>query len=231
MHLLVGRLLDEAGLEDVRRDGLYVALWRIGANAWRRELVMRPLTPQAQGCHAVLVAMHPGGIEVVFGEDGTDRLLLAVDSTILVPTSSSYRLVSGGGDPRLLVVVGTRREAGTGHQGPEPCAVTVGEDEAAGASASHEGEVEGGETEGPPAEERQKKQGPDPGLSVVDEEVDVKALVAAALGRIMAAAGPPPATETMEEDHQHRECSKVREAMEEDDGFEIVGAKEAHKVE
>ena len=165
VRLSVGRLLDEAELEDVRHDGLYVALWRSGAHAWRRELVMRPLMPPALGSHALLVAMHPGGMEVVFGENGTDRLLLAVDSAVLVPTSSSYRLVSRADDPRLLLVVGTRRAAGTGHQGPERCAVSVGEDEAAGASASHEDEIEGGDTEGPAVEERQKEQGPDPGPS------------------------------------------------------------------
>ena len=46
VRLSVGRLLDEAGLEDVRWDrGLYVALWRGGADAWRREQAVRPLTP------------------------------------------------------------------------------------------------------------------------------------------------------------------------------------------
>ena len=204
VRLAVGRLLDDTGLEDVRRDSLYVALWRSGADAWRRELIMRPLTSPALGSHALLVAMHPGGMEVVFGEKGRHCLLLAVDSTVLVPTTSSYRLVSRGGDPRLLVVVGTRREAGTGHQGPEKCAVTVRQDEAAGASAGHEGEIAGGDTEGPAAEEQQKEQGPDPGPSEVDEEVDVKAHVEAALARIMAVDGPPPATEAMEDDDQRR---------------------------
>ena len=132
---------------------------------------------------------------------------------------------------RRLVVVATRREAGTGHQGPEPCAVTLGENEAAGASTSHEGETAGGNSEWPVAEARQKEEGPNPDPSEVDEEVDVKAQVEAALVRIMAAAGPPPAMEAMEEDDQRLECSKVREAMEEDDGLEIVGAKEAHEVE
>ena len=109
VRLSVGRLLHEAGLEDVRRDsGLYMALWRDGADAWRRELAVRPLTLPALGSHALLVAMHPGGVEVVFGEHGTDRLLLADDSAVLVPTSSSHRLESRGGDPRLLMVVGTR---------------------------------------------------------------------------------------------------------------------------
>ena len=133
VRLSVRRLIDKAGLEDVRRDGLYVALWRGGEDAWRRELGRRPLTPRALGSHAVLVAMHPEGMEVVLGEDGTDRMLLDADSAVLVPTSSSYRLESRGGDPRLLVVVGTRQEAGVGHQGPGPCVVVVGADEAAGA--------------------------------------------------------------------------------------------------
>ena len=53
----------------------------------------------------------------------------------------------------------------------------------------------------------------------------------AALARIMAAAGPPPSTEAMEEEDQRRERSKVQEAMEEDEGLEIMGAKEGHKVE
>ena len=58
VRLSVGRLLNEAGLEDVRRDGgLYVALWRGGADAWCREQAMRPLTPQALGSHACA----PGG--------------------------------------------------------------------------------------------------------------------------------------------------------------------------
>ena len=149
MRLSVGRLLDKAGLEDVRRDsGLYVALWRVGADAWRRELTVRPLTPPALGSHALLVAMHPEGVEVVFREHGTDRLLLATDSAVLVPTSSSYRLESCGGDPGLLVVVGMRLDSGGGYGGPEPHAVPVGGDEAAG----HEADVAEEER---PAEEEQ----------------------------------------------------------------------------
>ena len=82
--------------------------------------------------------MHPEGVEVVFG---TDRLLLAGDGVVLVPGSSSYRLVSGGSYPRLLVVVGTRPDSDADPQGPEPHAVPVGGDEAAG----HEGDVAGEE--------------------------------------------------------------------------------------
>ena len=127
MSLSVGRLLDGAGLEDVRRDsGMYVALWRGGAGAWRRELAVSPLTPPGLRSHALLVAMHPEGVEVVFGENGMDCLLLA-----LVPTSGSYRLESRGGDPRQLVVVGSRQDSGAGHRGPALHAVRMGGDEAA----------------------------------------------------------------------------------------------------
>ena len=56
---------------------------------------MRPLTPQALGSHALLVALHPEGAEVAFG---MDRLPLASDGVVLVPTSSSYRLESRGDD-------------------------------------------------------------------------------------------------------------------------------------
>ena len=128
MRLSVGRLLDKAGLEDVRRDeGLYVALWRGGADAWRREQAVRLLTPQALGSHALLVAMHPEGAEVVFG---ADRLRLAGDGVVLVPTSSSYRLESRGGDLKLLVVVGTRLGESAAPQGSEHV-VPVGGDEQA----------------------------------------------------------------------------------------------------
>ena len=124
VRLLVGCLLDEAGLEHVRQDsGLYNALWRRGADAWRRELAVRPITPLVLGSHALLVAMHPRGVEVVLGEHRTDRLLLADNGAVLVPSSSSYRLESRGGDSRLMVLVGTRQDSGAGHRGPEPHAV------------------------------------------------------------------------------------------------------------
>ena len=100
MRLSVGRLLDEAGLEDVRRDsGLYVALWRGGADAWRRELAVRPLTPRALGSPALLVAMHPRGVEVVFGEKGMARLLLADDSAVLVPIPAATALRAAAATP------------------------------------------------------------------------------------------------------------------------------------
>ena len=205
VRLSVGRLLDEAGLEDVRRDsGLYVALWRGGADAWRRQQAVRPLTPQALGSHALLLAIHPEGAEVVFG---TDRLLLAGDGVVLAPTSGSYRLESRGSDPRLLVVVGTRLASGARPQAPEPHTVPVGGDEAAGRDSDEAGE------EQPAA-----------------EEVDVQAHVAAALTRIMAAAGPPPATEALEEEDQRTVSDGAQDAIEQEEEPEIVGAKEAHEV-
>ena len=146
VRLSVGRLVDEAGLEDVRRDeGLYVALWRGGADAWRREQAVRPLTPRALGSHALLVAVHPEGAEVVFG---ADRLLLTGDGVVLVPTSSSYRLESRGGDLKLLVVVGTRLDESAAPQGSKH-AVPVGSDEEAGRDGDEVGQ------EQPTGEEQQ----------------------------------------------------------------------------
>ena len=216
VRLSVGRLLDEAGLEDVQRDdGLYVALWRGGANTWRREQAMRPLAAQALGSHALPVAMHPEGAEVVFG---TDRLLLGGDGVILVPTSSSYRPEGRGGDLRLLVVVGTRLDTGAAPQGSEH-AVPVGSDEETGRDGDEVGQEQ-------PTEEEQQQGQPE----VAREEVDVQALVAAALARFTAAASPPPTTKPLEEEDQRRRSDKAQSAMEQDEEPEIVGVKEAREV-
>ena len=233
VRLSVGRQLDEAGLEDVRRDeGLYVALWQGGADAWRREQAVRPLTPQALGSHALLVAVHPEGAEVVFG---ADRLLLTGDGAVLVPTSSSYRLESRGGDLKLLVVVGTRLDESAVPQASEH-AVPVGGDE----EASRDGDEVGQEQ---PTGEGQEQDQPE----VAGEEVDVQAIVAAALARFMDAAGPPPTTEALEEEDQRRRSKEAQVAMErnedpefkgeeaqsavgQDKELEVVGAKEAREV-
>ena len=60
------------------------------------------------------MAVHPEGAEVVFG---ADRLLLTGDGVVLVPTSSSYRLESRGGDLKLLLVVGTCLDESAAPQG------------------------------------------------------------------------------------------------------------------
>ena len=216
VRLSVGRLLDQAGLEDVRRDeGLYVALWRGGADAWRREQAVRPLTPQALGSHALLVAVHPEGAEVVFG---ADRLLLTGDGAVLVPTSSSYRLESRGGDLKLLVVVGTRLDESAAPQGSEH-AFPVGSDEEAGRDGDEVGQ------EQPTGEEQQQDQ-----PEVAGEEVDVQAIVAAALAKFTDAAGLPPTTEALEEEDQRRRGEEAQSAVEQDEELEIVGAKEAREV-
>ena len=216
VRLSVRRLLDEAGLEDVRRDkGLYVALWRGGADAWRRQQSVRPLTPQALGSHALLVAMHPEGAEVVFG---ADRLLLTGDGVVLVPTTSSYRLESRGGDLKLVVVVGTRLDESATPQGSEH-AVPVGGDEEARRNGDEVGQ------EKPTGEEQQQGQ-----LEVAGEEVDVQAIVAAALARFTAAASPPPTTEALEEEHQRRRSEEAQVPMERDEEPEFMGTKEAREV-
>ena len=233
VRLSVVRLLGEAGLEDVRRDeGLYVALWRVGADAWRREQAGRPLTPQALGSHALPVALHPEGAEVVFD---ADRLLLTGDGAVLVPTTSSYRLESRGGDLKLLVVVGTRLDGSAAPQGSEH-AIPVGGDGEAGRGGDGVGQEQ-------PAGEEQQQDQPE----VAGEEVDVQALVAAALAGITDAAGPPPTTEALEEEDQRRRGEDAQVAMEQDEEPEfkgeeaqgageqdeevvIVGAKEAREV-
>ena len=192
-----------------------MALWRGGADAWRREQTVRPLTPQALGSHALLVAMHPEGAEVMFG---ADRLLLAGDGVVLVPASSSYRLESRGGDLELLVVVGTRLGESAAPQGSEH-AVQVGGDEGAGC----DGDVVGQEQ--PTGEEQQQRQ-----PEVAGEEVDVQAIVAAALARFTAAASPPPTTEALEKEDQRRRREEAQVAMERDEEPKFIGAKEAREV-
>ena len=227
VRLSVGRLLDKAGLEDARRDeGLYVALWRGEADAWRREQAVRPLTPQALGSHALLVAVHPEGAEVKFG---ADRLLLTRDGAVLVPTSSSYRLESRGGDLKLLVVVGAAPQ-GSEH------AVPVGGDEEAGRDSDEvgqeqptgEGAAAGSAGGGRGGGGRAGNSGRRP-------------------GKVHGCSGPPPTTEALDEEDQRRRSEEAEVAMERDEEpefkgeeaqsaveqdkeLEIVGAKEAREV-
>ena len=215
VRLSAGRLLDEAGPEDVRLDeGLYVALWRGGADAWRREQALRPFTRQALGSHALLVAVYPEGAEVVFG---ADHLLLNGDRVVLVPTSSSYRLESRGGDLKLLVVVGSRLDESAAPQGSEH-AVPLGSDEEAGRDGDEVGQEQ-------PTGEEQQQGHPE----VAGEEVDVQAIVAAALTRFTAAASPPPTTEALEEEDQRRRTEEARVAMEQDEEPEFMGTREAQR--
>ena len=65
---------------------------------------------------------------------------------------------------------------------------------------------------------------------VAGEEVDVQAIVAAALSRFTATAGPPPTTEALEEEDQRRRSEEAQSAVEQDEELEIVGAKEAREV-
>ena len=62
------------------------------------------------------------------------------------------------------------------------------------------------------------------------EEVDVQAIVAAALARFTAAASPPPTTEALEKEDQRRRSEEAQSAVEQDEELEIVGAKEAREV-
>ena len=103
-------------------------------------------------------------------------LLLTGDGPVLVPTSSRYRLESRGGDLKLLLVVGTRLDESAALQGSEH-AVPVGSDEEAGSDGDEVGQ------EQPTGEEKQQDQ-----PEVAEEEVDVQAIVAAALAKFTDAA-------------------------------------------
>ena len=116
------------------------------------------------------------------------------------------------------MVVGTRLGTGADPQGSDH-AVPVGGDEEAGRDGDAVGQ------EQPTEEERQQDQ-----PEVAGEEVDVQALVAAALARFTAAAGPPPTTEALEEEDQRRRSDEAQDAMEQDEEPEFVGAKEAREV-
>ena len=113
-----------------------MALWRSSAEGRLPSHGKRPFTPPVLGAHAVLVALHPEGMEVVLatGTDGKDRLLLANSNTVLAPLSRSYHLRNHAGDPRLLVVVGMGEDAGTGERDPEQHGVALEGDTAAGTS-------------------------------------------------------------------------------------------------
>ena len=137
---------------------------------------------------------------------------------VLVPTSSSYRLESRGGDLKLLVVVGTRLDESAAPQGSEH-AVPVGGGEEAGREGDEVGQ------EQPTGEEQQQGQ-----PEVAGEEVDVQAIVAAALARFTAAASPPPTTESLEEEDQRRRSEEAQVAMERDEEPQFVGAREAREV-
>ena len=164
-----------------------------------------------------------------------DRLLLTGDGAVLVPTSSSYRLESRGGDLKLLVVVGTRLDESAAPQGSKH-AIPVGGNEEAGRGGDEVGQ------EQPTGEEQQQDQ-----PEVAGQEVDVQAIVAAALAKFTDAAGPPPTTEALEEEDQRRRSEEAQVAMErdqepefkgeeaqgageQDEELVIVGAKEAREV-
>ena len=72
-----------------------------------------------------------------------------------------------------------------------------------------------------PTEEEQKQDQPE----VAWEEVDVKALVAAALARYTAAAGPLPTTDALEEELQRSRIDEAQDAMEQDEEPKFPGGK------
>ena len=171
------------------------------------------------------MALHPEGMEVVLapGADGEERLSPAVGNAVLAPTSISYHLANRGGDPRLLVVVGTRKDAGTGEREPEQHGVVVEGDTAGGTSGGGAQGAAEAATEEKPGAALPEATGQDP--SGLEErqggELDVEAHVGAALARILAAAGdPPPAAGGLEGEERGQEGVQRAEGIggEEDDG-------------
>ena len=146
---------------------------------------------------------------------GADRLLLTGDGVVLIPTTCSYRPESRGSDLKLLVVVSTRLEESAAPQGSEH-AVPVGSDEEAGRDRDEVGQ------EQPRGEEQQQGQ-----PEVAGEEVDVQAIVAAALARFTTAASPPPKTEALVEEDQRRRGEEGQVAMERDKEPELIGTQKA----
>ena len=97
-------------MDGVAKEGLYVALWRSSGQAWLPSHGKCSFSPRVLGSHPVLVALHLEGTEVVLaaGADDEVRLALVAGNLVLAHTSGNYYLVTRGGAPRLLVVVGTR---------------------------------------------------------------------------------------------------------------------------
>ena len=160
-RLVARRLLGEAGLNGAAEEGLYVAVWRSSAEAWLPSHSKRPFTPPLLGSRAVLVALHPQGMEVALapGKDGEARLSPAVGVAVLAPTSSSSHLAIRRGDPQVLVVVGTRQEAATRERVPKQYVIAVEGDTAGGTPASGAQGVEGAAAEGEPGEEQPETTG------------------------------------------------------------------------
>ena len=187
--------------------------------------------PHASGArvHAVVVALHPEGMEAVLGVEGEERLSLTVNNAVLNPHSSKYHLANRGGTPRLLLVVGTHRDANTGQREPVQRIVAVGEDAAGGPS---QGAADAAVERPSPVKQ---PEAPGPDLSgPAGDAVGEKAHVEAALARIMATASdPPPAAAKLGGEGQSQERHRQMEGtgIEEDDGVEIPGAREAQEVE
>ena len=80
--------------------------------------------------------------------------------------------------------------------------------------------------EQPTGEEQQQDQ-----PELAGEEVDVQAIVAAALAKFTDAAGPPPTTEALEEEDQCRRSEEAQVAMERDEEPEFKGEEAQSAVE
>ena len=170
---------------------LYVALRRSSADAWLPSHGRRPFTPPALGSHAVVVALQAEGTEAALRVEGEERLSLAVDNAVLTPTSSRYRPANRGRNPRLVVVVGMRRDAEDMRQSASLCWERTGRE--AGQGVRRQGPPEAA-AEG--AFLARQPEAPEPDLSgPAGDALDVEAHMEAALALIMAAPGELPAAD------------------------------------
>ena len=80
------------------------------------------------------MALHLDGMEAMLGVHGEERSSLTTGNAVVTPTSSRYHLAKHGGDPRQLVVAGTRQDVGTRRREPTRHGVAM-EGDAAGCTS------------------------------------------------------------------------------------------------
>ena len=206
VRLAAQRLLGEGGLDGMAEEGLYVAPWGGSAKASLPIKRAQAYSPPVMGSHAALVAVHPEGMGVVIAPSADDetRLELAANSVILTPTSSRYRLTARGGSIQLVVVACTQRVPHTAKRQPMWQGVPTEGDKAEDVTEGGVPVAMGEAVEEPGAVPQSvaAERGPGESVEPRGDELDVEAHVGAALARVLAAAGGPPAASGAREAEQ-----------------------------